>query len=534
MSKSQTLTFRLSLLLLLVNLVACRTARPYRDHFASMPSRSLSSDTNWMHLTNSSTQLQGSDTSTVELASHVRGKTELPPVKTFDGERTEEGIVKLVTDEIMLANEHLSLDDVIALALTHNPTIPQSRSLVHQQQGATLQAGLYPNPQVGYLRSDPDQPGKSRSSGAFLSQEFVTAGKLRLASQASRYDVELRCWQVTAQEQRVVNDVRIRFLDLVAAQEAHAIAQELVTSAREGLSIAQAMLDSRIGTKPDVIQAEIQLSAAEGSLHDSGLRRTTARRQLEAIVGCPIADYQAAFELKDDSPTLEWESSLQRLLVESPLLKSQAAELEAARTEIQLADAQAIPNVTAQMVAQRDSVDKFSSIGTFVAVPAPLFNRNQGNRYSARAFYTQQLREYERLKLALTDQLATSLQQYQSLQHEMKRLDQEVIPRAIQNLELSTDAYKSGRMDFQRVVDARKFLFYSKLSLIETSIDLHKTLVEIDGLQLTGGLNPTEVGTALQAAGNSSSARRVLSQQNQTSQGTTSRNLPGAIQAGDF
>ena len=96
----------------------------------------------------------------------------------------------------------LSLEAAITLALANNPTIPQARSLVQQQNGTTVQAGLYPNPQVGYLRSDPDQPGKSRSSGAFLSQEFVTAGKLRLAQLASRYDAMLRTWQVTAQEQR--------------------------------------------------------------------------------------------------------------------------------------------------------------------------------------------------------------------------------------------------------------------------------------------------------------------------------------------
>ncbi|MBU6173096.1 MAG: TolC family protein, partial [Planctomycetes bacterium] len=471
----------------------------------------------------------------VALASHRASKSEYTPSESSGtGLISQDGIVKLVAEAILNTDDCLSLEDVIALALAHNPTIPQSRALVHQQQGATVQAGLYPNPQIGYVRSDPDRVGQSRTSGIFLGQEFVTAGKLRLATQASRYDVQLRYWQVTAQEQRVINDVRIRFLDLVAAQEAQRVTEELMESAKDGLTIAQTMLDSKIGTKPDVIQAEIQLSAAEKALYDASLRCATARRQLEAIVGFSLGDHKAAFDLETDSPTLDWDNCLQRLLEESPLLKSQAFELEAARTEIQLADAQAVPNVTAQMVVQRDLVEDFSSIGTFVAVPAPVFNRNQGNRHSARAFYAQQAYEYERLKLALSDQLAQSLQQYQSLQYELNRLDREVIPRATQNLELSTEAYKLGRLDFQRVVDARMFLFQSKLSLIETSIDLHKTLVEIDGLQLTGGLNPTEVGTALQTSGNSSSARRVLSQQNQTAQGTTSRNLPGALQAGDF
>lgn len=429
----------------------------------------------------------------------------------------------------------LTLEATVTLALAYNPTIPQARSLVQQQNGTTVQAGLYPNPQVGYLRSDPDQPGKSRTSGAFLGQEIVTAGKLRLAQLASRYDVTLRSWQVTAQEQRVVNDVRVRFYEWVAAQEAYKVAKDLVSSANDGLRIANTMRDASIGTKPDVLQAQMQISNAEGALYDSELRIDAARQSLEAVVGTKLAACEPKAEFDEDLPDLEWESSLERLLNESPLLKSQLAELQAARAEIQLSDAQAIPNINAQMVAQRDSTEKFSSIGTFVSIPAPIFNRNQGNRISSRAFYAQQVREYERIKLALADQLSVALRQYKSLQRGRQRLQLEILPKAEENLDLVTAAYKAGRMDFQRVVDARKFLFQAKMAKIETIADLQKTFVEIDGLQLSGALNPTEVGTAFQSTATSSNgARSILSQQIQSSTNSTNRNLPGALQGGDF
>ncbi len=429
----------------------------------------------------------------------------------------------------------LSLESAISLALANNPTIPQARSLVQQQNGTTVQAGLYPNPQIGYLRSDPDQPGKSRSSGAFLSQEFVTAGKLRLAQLASRYDMTLRSWQVTAQEQRVANDVRIRFHECVAAQRTYAVAKELVQSTHDGLQIANSMRAASIGTKPDVLQAEMQLSQAEGLLDNAQLRIDAAKHGLEAVVGTNLAECEAVAELEVAMPELDWEFCLERLLKESPLLKSQDAELQAARAEIQLSDAQAIPNISAQMVAQRDSTEKFSSIGTFVSIPAPIFNRNQGNRMSSRAFYSQQVREYDRLKLALTDQLSVALRQYKSLQNESRRLQTEILPKAEENFELVIVAYKAGRMDFQRVIDARKLLFQSKIAQIEAVAEMQKTFVEIDGLQLTGALNPTEVGTALQSTATSSNgARSMLSQQIQTSTNTANRNLPGALQAGDF
>jgi outer membrane protein, heavy metal efflux system len=464
-------------------------------------------------------------------ASFRRTTTDVPGVVN----EAVDPILNSISQSLKADSPRLNLEQTVALAIANNPTIPQARSLVQQQNGTTVQAGLYPNPQVGYLRSDPDQPGKSRSSGAFLSQEFVTAGKLKLAQLASRHDVTLRAWQVTAQEQRVINDVRIRFYELAAAQETIKIAHELYQSAEDGLRIAQNMKVGSIGTRPDVLQAEMQLSNARGLLKESKLRTEAARQALEAAVGAKIPDCELVGEFDSPMPELEWDSSLERLMQESPLLKSQEAELQAARVEIQLSDSQAIPNINAQMVAQRDSTEKYNSLGTFVSIPAPIFNRNQGNRISSRAFYVQQLREYERLKLAMADQLSTALRQYKSLQFESQRLQLEILPKAVENLELTTAAYEAGRMDFQRVVDARKLLFQTKLARVEAVAELHKTFVEIDGLQLTGALNPTEVGTALQSTASSANgARSVLSQQIQSSTGTANRNLPGALQAGDF
>jgi|GEM_PF-1522364 len=533
----QALMIRHVLLLLTLFIPACRSGAPVANdsplNFVSKPVVKSSSTVDTSVCRTVPTEIVQA-ASAVSLSidpSRTNASNQAPVVQSADFLTLD-----TISNEILTEGQTLSIDQVVALALANNPTIPQARSLVQQQNGVTVQAGLYPNPQIGYLRSDPDKSDKSRSSGAFLSQEFVTAGKLRLAQLASRYDVTLRAWQVTAQEQRVINDVRIRFIDLIAAQEAVSLSEEMAKSAAEGVKIANAMREGSVGTKPDVLLAEMQLSTAQGANYDANLRLEAARHSLESIVGTSIGSLKAKYDFEEETPSLDWDQCLLTLHRESPLLKSQAAELEAARTEIRLSDAQAIPNITAQMVAQRDSTDKYSSIGTFVAIPAPIFNRNQGNRISARAFYAQQLREYERLKLALADQLALALRQYKSLQHESKRIESDVLPRATQNLELTSDAFKSGRMDFQRVIDARRLLFQSKLARIESLSELHKTLVEIDGLQLTGGLNPTEVGTALQSSATSSGngARSILSQQLQGAQGSTTRNLPGAIQAGDF
>jgi len=408
--------------------------------------------------------------------------------------------------------------------------------LVRQQQGLLTQAGLYPNPTAGYLRTDADQPGQTQTAGVFLSQEFVTAGKLRLAKAAGRLEVEHSNWQLEAQRGRVVNDVRIRYYEVLGAQQAVREARQLEGLAVEGVRIAEQLFQAKHGARPDVLQAEIQLSAVRTALQDARYRLEAAWRQLAVVVGCPdLPPGPLAGTLADDLPRLDFHEVLQRLLAASPLLQAQQAQIRATEYELKLARRQAIPNVSVQMVAQRDSVMKFSSVSTLVSVPVPVFNRNQGNVINLEGQLLTQQKEYERIRLALTDQLAGTFRQYQTLQSQVERLRREILPRSKENLDLTTQAYTQGQFDFPRVLAARQTYFQTNMAAIDAMTELHKVVVEIDGLLLTGGLNPTEVGTALQGQPGmgATGIRGVLLQQLQEQRGAARGNLPGAVQAGE-
>jgi cobalt-zinc-cadmium efflux system outer membrane protein len=454
----------------------------------------------------------------------------LPPPKKVEGAGPV-GIGPPSSD----THSPLTLHDLERLALDNNPTIGGAAALVRQQQGLMRQAGLYPNPTAGYLRTDADQPGQSQTAGVFLSQDLVTAGKLRLATAAEGREVEKRNWQLDAQKGRVVNDVRIRFYEVLGAQQAVAIATELERLAEEGVKAAEQLLQARQGSRPDVLQAEIQLHAIRTSLQDARYRHQAGWRQLAHVAGIPgLHPVPLAGNLEDDIPALDWQKSLQDLLASSPVLRAQEAEVRAAEAELRLARAQAYPNVNVQVVAQRDHIDKFSSVSTLVALPVPLFNRNQGNIMNAEGVVWQQQEEYERVRLALADQLAGSFQQYLSLKSQAERLRQDILPRAKENLDLTTQAYKLGRFDFLRVLNARQTYAQANLAYVDALTGLHKVVIEITGLQLTGGLNPTEVGTALQTTpGAGAGVRNVLLQQLQEQRGAASRILPGAVQAGE-
>jgi hypothetical protein len=87
--------------------------------------------------------------------------------------------------------------------------------------------------------------------------------------------------------------------------------------------------------------------------------------------------------------------------------------------------------------------------------------------------------------------------------------------------------YQQGEFSLLHVLTARQTWFQSNLAYIEAGTELKKVLVEIAGLQLTGGLNPATLGTAIQTQ----AGLRQRGLLNQLQDTNTRPILPGSIQA---
>jgi cobalt-zinc-cadmium efflux system outer membrane protein len=420
------------------------------------------------------------------------------------------------------------------LALSNNPTIQAAEALVVQQQGLLRQLTRYPNPSAGWVQSASSRRSEGETQGAFISQDIVTAGKLRVVGQAEKVEIEWRLWQLKAQIGRVRNDVRVRYHEVLGAQQAMDTAAELERLASDDLRTVRQLLDAKQASRPDELQAEIHLSAVRTSLQDARLRHQAAWRQLANVIGVPqLPPAMLPDVVEDGIPQFDWKETLQRLLAESPVVRAQAAQIREAELEVQLQKRLVIPNLNVQVVIQRDYVREFNSVSTLVSAPIPLWNRNRGNIINAEATLRLQHQEFKRLQLALADQLAASFQQYQSARNHVEHL-REILPRTRENVELTTEGFKQGQtgFDFLRVRDAEDLYHQTRTSYIDALTSLRKLAIEISGLELVGGLNPTEIGTALQATpGVPSGLGGVLLQFQQQQQTGVGGTLPGALQS---
>ncbi len=120
-------------------------------------------------------------------------------------------------------------------------------------------------------------------------------------------------------------------------------------------------------------------------------------------------------------------------------------------------------------------------------------------------------------------------QRYEAAKTQVLELRDEILPDAEESLKLTTAGYRAGEVSFAQVLQSRQTFGETHLAYLAARADLRKSLVELDGLLLTGGLNPAEVGTALQSSPGAGVRRGVL---NQLREGQSKQVLPPALQTG--
>ena len=113
----------------------------------------------------------------------------------------------------------LTVSSLERLAFRHNPTLSLAAARINEARGRHIQAGLYPNPVIGYHATEVGNLGTAGQQGGFVRQRFITAGKLNLDQTIVTKEIAEARFRFDAQEQRVLSDVRARFYETLVAQQ---------------------------------------------------------------------------------------------------------------------------------------------------------------------------------------------------------------------------------------------------------------------------------------------------------------------------
>lgn len=437
-------------------------------------------------------KFSGSDDQTVvRKVAHESNETEK------DGETADQVVqytspvsldVPPLPNEVEFA-DGLTLAAIEELALANNPAIQQASAAAAKARGIRTQVGLKPNPTFGYSGAQLGDAGTDQHS-LFIEQTFVRGDKLAWNQQVIGHDVNAMNWQVETQRQRLRTDIRLAFYQALVAQKRLELSREFRKLAKRGVSVSEERNKADVGTKPDVLQSEIQLNEVDLEIQQAEFEYSAALNELAALAGVPdLGQATLIGELSTPDEARNADQAFAQIVSTSPLLAAAQARVDRARSNHQRQRAQPISNVTTQLGAGHDNGTGQGFVNLQLSVPLPVQNKNQGNIQAAYADYCEATQNVERIRMSIRRDLARVMREYQVADATVRRYEEVILPKAKEALELMQEAREAGEFDFLRVLIARRAYFDANIKYIVASGQLTKANAKIDGLLLTGGLS---------------------------------------------
>jgi cobalt-zinc-cadmium efflux system outer membrane protein len=383
--------------------------------------------------------------------------------------------------------ERVDLPTLWDLALTSNPTLREAAADVEAARGRLLQAGLYPNPRFLYsqdtIGSNIARPGNSVFE---FNQEIVTAGKRRLDIAVARRETDGLAVGLVGRKFEVLTRVRRAYYDYLGQRYLLDLNGETVTTLEKGLEITRQQVETaKIRPRTDLLRLEALL--AEARINQARAQDTAegAWRQLAAEVGVPfLPEPTAAGTLPEAVPGWQADDVLKRVLGVNTALQQAAVEVERSRLAVERARAGAVPNVHVGGGFTVDRTDQTGGGLVSVETALPLWDRQQGRVYEAKAKLMSAQAAVQSAETKLAGSTAEAYARYKAASRQVRQLEAEVLPRLRESLDLIRKAYQAGSaaVTFADVLTTEQNLMTTRVTLAEARRGVWVAVADLQGL----------------------------------------------------
>jgi cobalt-zinc-cadmium efflux system outer membrane protein len=279
------------------------------------------------------------------------------------------------------------MQQAIDLARSRNPTLLSAQQNFLSVKAQEIQAGVRQNP---YFTA----AGGNVTLGEYANNPYdYTAGIGRLFERGEkrrwRLDVARNTTaQTDAQYQLTVQQtvlaVKQAFTNFIIAKAAKKLADDNLADFKREVDIGNERYEAGDIAKLDFERLDLQLAQFETDDSNAVTNAQQASDQLQVLIGIekPRQDFDVIGDVVPPHVSYSMDDLEQKGLASRPDLKAAQAAVAVADASIKLAYANGTADPTAEVDYNRNGPD--NSLGFSVNVPLRFFDRNQGNKETAK------------------------------------------------------------------------------------------------------------------------------------------------------
>lgn len=436
-------------------------------------------------------------------------------IESSAGELAAEEEITLASEEVELAPTpevgskqselsepiRLSVRDAIETALIQNPDLVAQRAAEDVSVAALSVARTYPfNPflqvQATPLQDNPNRGPDTTHHYVLLMQQLQLAHQQSYREQGAGAQLDSVRWTILQQQLMTVAQTERLYFTALYLRGLRDLASATAKNNQQMLTVLERQLDAGAATAADVAMVRLDARSTRQQLRLAEAQYQTALLDLRRQLGLPketpvelnslLTTGETTEASLPPSPleSLSWlqlddeNSALSVLVAGRPDVMAALADLNSARANASLANANRIPDVQIGPYYQR-TTDGTYFLGFRGQMDIPVLNSGQPLLRQREAELNQRTTMWRQLQTRATLEAEAAIDRYERARETLAEVDPSTAAEFPVELQRLEEQFQAGEVDVLRVFQARNSLIQNRRAVLDSLNELYQSAANV-------------------------------------------------------
>ena len=388
-------------------------------------------------------------------------------------------------------SETLSLSEVVASVLEHNPMIQSSQAKWKASAQRVPQAAAWEDPKLGFSTvfgrfvSVPPNSFMDQSLG--IEQMIPVSGKNRSKGRAAAAEALESFEEARRQQLDVVAKAKSSYYQLASLYQLLDLNKADEQSLLQSRDATQAKFEVGTQTQADLLLADNERQKVVEARRDLEQQISNEQSNLNVLMNRdPFAPLGRPSALPENSTMPSPDKLRQVLLTNRPEIRGAQAMLTSAKAKLELAKREWIPDPTVSFEGERynDASQAVSQVGGGVSISLPWLNgkKYRAEEEEARSGVDAAENELISAQTEGLGLLRNQLQKIETLHHHIELYRGNLLPTARQTVTSYQADYETDKTTLLMLLSAQRSLFDLETMYAQHLADYQTALAELDAL----------------------------------------------------
>lgn len=382
-------------------------------------------------------------------------------------------------------SDGISLKEAEVTALFYNPALSASRISSGLPEVQKKYARLWEDPELeidGEYFSSIKEDSLNYSGGLALT--IPLSGRLDVQKEIAEASLAVQKASIIAEEWALVVEIREKWAERHFLLEKAKVLKEMVTDHEKTLKMIPHFRAAKVATIIDEQNLKIEKEELEDEQLKLELELKNNHLILLRLMGLhPDGNWSLTIDSKEIARSFSSNLQQKNLLLSNPNLQKVLGHYEVAQLHLKLVIKRQIPDLKIGLGAGTEDSSSLMAFGLGLS-HLPIFNRN---RLDISVSEIERKKKGEEILISVQNLMSQRASAYQRLEianHRIKNIKTRLLPLAIKQVWDAMRLAKSGELDLFLLVEAIKKKGETKLTLLETELEM--SYANLQGIALSG------------------------------------------------